>query len=67
MQFCTYYISQTPHGGELSQATSILFRCSPAWCPETAPGSFEEDKLDAAELGKHQVEAIKVVDRAGWN
>ncbi len=33
----------------------------------TALGPFEEDKLDAAELGKHQADALKVFDRAGWN
>lgn len=30
-------------------------------------GEFAADELDAAELGEHQAEAIKVFDRAGWN
>lgn len=29
-------------------------------------GSFKEDILNAAELGEHNREAVKVMDRAGW-
>ncbi len=32
----------------------------------SALGEFSPDTLDAAELGRHQAEAIKVFDRAGW-
>ncbi|MEO1245010.1 MAG: Fe(3+) ABC transporter substrate-binding protein [Pseudomonadota bacterium] len=31
-----------------------------------ALGEFQPDTLDAAELGRHQAEAVKVFDRAGW-
>ena len=31
-----------------------------------ALGDFSPDTLDAAELGVHQAEAVKVFDRAGW-
>jgi iron(III) transport system substrate-binding protein len=30
-------------------------------------GSFRADTLNAAELGKHQAEAVRIFDRAGWN
>lgn len=30
-------------------------------------GAFEEDAVNASELGTNQAEAIKVFDRAGWN
>lgn len=33
----------------------------------SALGTFEEDRLDAAELGRNQAEAVRVFDRAGWN
>lgn len=29
-------------------------------------GEFEPDTLNAAELGRHQADAVKVFDRAGW-
>jgi len=32
----------------------------------SALGEFSPDTLDAAELGRHQAEAVKVFDRAGW-
>jgi len=32
----------------------------------SALGEFSPDTLDAAELGIHQAEAVKVFDRAGW-
>ncbi|MCG8440780.1 MAG: Fe(3+) ABC transporter substrate-binding protein [Caulobacterales bacterium] len=31
-----------------------------------ALGAFEEDQLNAAELGRNQAEAVRVFDRAGW-
>lgn len=31
-----------------------------------ALGSFKEDEINAAELGKNQTEAVKIFDRAGW-
>ncbi|MEM6709319.1 MAG: Fe(3+) ABC transporter substrate-binding protein [Pseudomonadota bacterium] len=32
-----------------------------------ALGAFEEDTINAAELGRNQALAVKVFDRAGWN
>lgn len=29
-------------------------------------GTFEADSLNAGELGKHQAEAVRIFDRAGW-
>lgn len=29
-------------------------------------GAFEEDKLNASELGRNQAEAVRIFDRAGW-
>jgi iron(III) transport system substrate-binding protein len=30
-------------------------------------GSFRADTLNAADIGKHQVEAVRIFDRVGWN
>lgn len=34
--------------------------------PVMALGAFQADDLDATELGRHQSEAVRVFDRAGW-
>ncbi len=39
---------------------------APLAAPVEAFGSFKEDTLNVAELGRHNAAAVRVMDRAGW-